>query len=190
MLQDADTWSYLRKHYLPTEYHTLFSIIDGHSQKFHKVPTFEDLKFEIRDTASRDKLLAIEALDVEADPSMLLQYLKNEYTQKEILYSLEKYIDSSISFEDAEESVSHLHQIVLDIEEKVELEQPQESMQRISLFPPDEELDKYLPLGLNTAFDDEFKFSPRDLILVGGRSGAGKSITCCNIANNVFESAK
>ena len=94
----------------------------------------------IRDTASRDKLLAIEAIDVEADPSMLLQYLKNEYTQKEILYSLEKYIDSSISFEDAEESVSHLHQIVLDIEEKVELEQPQESMQRISLFPPDEEL--------------------------------------------------
>ena len=114
----------------------------------------------------------------------------NYYTQKEILYSLEKYIDSSISFEDAEESVSHLHQIVLDIEEKVELEQPQESMQRISLFPPDEELDKYLPLGLNTAFDDEFKFSPRDLILVGGRRGAGKSITCCNIANNVFESGK
>ena len=190
MLQDADTWSYLRKHYLPTEYHTLFSIIDGHSQKFHKVPTFEDLKFEIRDTASRDKLLAIEALDVEADPSMLLQYLKNEYTQKEILYSLEKYIDSSISFEDAEESVSHLHQIVLDIEEKVELEQPQESMQRISLFPPDEELDKYLPLGLNTAFDEEFKFSPRDLILVGGRRGSGKSITCCNIANSVFESGK
>ena len=190
MLQDADTWSYLRKHYLPTEYHTLFSIIDGHSQKFHKVPTFEDLKFEIRDTASRDKLLAIEALDIEADPSMLLQYLKNEYTQKEILYSLEKYIDSSISFEDAEESVSHLHQIVLDIEEKVELEQPQESMQRISLFPPDEELDKYLPLGLNTAFDEEFKFSPRDLILVGGRRGSGKSITCCNIANSVFESGK
>ncbi len=190
MLQDADTWSYLRKHYLPTEYHTLFSIIDGHSQKFHKVPTFEDLKFEIRDTASRDKLLAIEALDIEADPSILLQYLKNEYTQKEILYSLEKYIDSSISFEDAEESVSHLHQIVLDIEEKVELEQPQESMQRISLFPPDEELDKYLPLGLNTAFDEEFKFSPRDLILVGGRRGSGKSITCCNIANSVFESGK
>ena len=121
---------------------------------------------------------------------MLLQYLKNEYTQKEILLSLEGYIDNSISFEDAEESVAHLHQIVLDIEDKVELEQPQESMQRISLFPDEDELDKYLPLGLNTAFDDEFKFSPRDLILVGGKRGAGKSITCANIANTVYENGK
>ena len=190
LLQDSDTWSYLRKAYLPSEYHVIFNIIDGHSQKFHAIPTFEDLKYEVRDSAAREKLLAIEALEVEADPAMLLQYLKNEYTQKEILLSLEKYIDNSISFEDAEESVSHLHQIVLDIEDKVELEQPQESMQRISLFPPDEELDKYLPLGLNTAFDDEFKFSPRDLILVGGKRGAGKSITCCNIANNVYENGK
>ena len=190
MLQDSDTWSYLRKHYLPNEYHTIFSIIDGHSQKYHTVPTFEDLKFEIRDSATQEKLLAIEALEVEADPSMLLQYLKNEYTQKEILYSLEKYIDHSISFEDAEESVSHLHQIVLDIEDKVELEQPQESMQRISLFPAEDELEKYLPLGMNSAFDEEFKFSPRDLILVGGRRGSGKSITCCNIANTVYESGK
>jgi hypothetical protein len=190
MLQDSDTWSYLRKHYLPNEYHTIFSIIDGHSQKYHSVPTFEDLKFEIRDSATQEKLLAIEAQEVEAEPSMLLQYLKNEYTQKEILYSLEQYIDHSISFEDAEESVSHLHQIVLDIEDKVELEQPQESMQRISLFPAEDELEKYLPLGMNSAFDEEFKFSPRDLILVGGRRGSGKSITCCNIANTVYESGK
>jgi len=190
VLQDSDTWSYLRKHYLPNEYHTIFSIIDGHSQKYHAVPTFEDLKFEVRDSATQEKLLAIEALEVEAEPSMLLQYLKNEYTQKEILASLEKYIDHSISFEDAEESVSHLHQIVLDIEDKVELEQPQESMQRISLFPAEDELEKYLPLGMNSAFDEEFKFSPRDLILVGGRRGSGKSITCCNIANTVYESGK
>ena len=189
-LQDADTWSYLRKHYLPNEYHTIFSIIDGHSQKYHSVPTFEELKYEIRDSATQEKLLAIESLEVEADASMLLQYLKNEFTQKEILSSLETYIDHSISFEDAEESVSHLHQIVLDIEEKVELEQPQESMQRISLFPAEEELDKYLPLGLNAAFDEEFKFSPRDLILVGGKRGSGKSITCCNIANTVYETGK
>ena len=63
-------------------------------------------------------------------------------------------------------------------------------MQRISLFPAEEELDKYLPLGLNAAFDEEFKFSPRDLILVGGKRGSGKSITCCNIANTVYETGK
>lgn len=189
-LQDFETWSLLRKHYLPSEYHRIFAVIEKHSKTYHKLPTFQDLTFEIRDGSTKEKLLAISALEVEADPAMLLQYLKNEYTQKEILNSLEDYIDNSLAFEDAKESVDHLHQIVMDIEEKVELEEPQESMQRIPLFEPDEEIGKYLPLGLNYEYDHEIKFSPRDLILVGGRRGAGKSITCANIANNVFQSGK
>ena len=63
---------------------------------------------------------------------MLLQYLKNEYTQQEILLSLQKYVDSSIAFESAEESLSHLHEIVLDVESRVDLEDPSESMQSIT----------------------------------------------------------
>ena len=188
--RDFESWSSVRKHYLPAAYHRLFSEIDKHCEKFHELPTFEDLKFELRDGATKELLFAVDAVEVDADAYMLLQYLKNEYTQKEILNSLEDYVDHSISFEDAEESVAHLHQIVLDIEEKVELQEPQESMQRIPLFEPDEELGKYLPLGLNTDNDYEISFSPRDLILVGGRRGAGKSITCSNIANNVYESGK
>ena len=189
-LQDFESWSSTRKHYLPSAYHRLFTEIDKHCEKFHRLPTLEDLKFEIRDTSTKELLFAIDAVDVEAEPYMLLQYLKNEYTQKEILNSLEDYVDNSISFEDAEESVNHLHQIVLDIEEKVELQEPQESMQRIPLFEPDDELGKYLPLGLNMDYDQEITFSPRDLILVGGRRGAGKSITCANIANSVYASGK
>ena len=95
--------------------------------------------------ATREKLYAVEAVEVDADPYMLLQYLKNEYTQKEILNSLEDYIENSVAFEDAQESVDHLHQIVLDIEDKVDLEEPQESMQRIELFEPEEDLEKYIP---------------------------------------------
>lgn len=189
-LQDSETWSLLRKQYLPSEYHRIFSVIEKHASNYHSLPTFEDLTFQIRDAGTKEKLLAISSLDVEADPAMLLQYLKNEYAQKEILNSLEDYIDNSLAFEDARESVDHLHQIILDIEEKVELEEPQESMQRIPLFEPDEEIGKYLPLGLNYEYDHEIKFSPKDLILVGGRRGAGKSITCANIANNVFQSGK
>jgi len=98
------------------------------------MPTIEDLKFEIRDSSTREKLFAVEAVEVDADAHMLLEYLKNEYTQKEILDSLEDYIDNSVAFENAQESVNHLHQIVLDVEDKVDLEDPQESMQRIELF--------------------------------------------------------
>ena len=189
-LGDFQTWSVTHKQYLPTEYHNLYKIIDKHSSDFHKMPTIEDLKFEIRDSSTREKLFAIEAVEVDADPSMLLQYLKNEYTQKEILDSLEDYVEHSVAFEDAQESVNHLHQIVLDIEQKVDLEDPQESMQRIRLFEPEEDLAKYVPLGLNEEYDHEIQFSPRDLVMVGGKRGAGKSVICANIANNVYKSGK
>ena len=190
VLQDFDTWSSVRRDYLPTEYHSLFSIIDKHTATYHSLPTFEELKFSIRDSKSLEKLYAIETVQVEADASMLLEYLKNEYTQKEILDSLETYIDNSVAFENAEESVTHLHQIVLDVEKKVDLQPPQESMQRISLFEEKESLENYLTLGLNSVFDSQIRFSPRDLVLIGGKRGSGKSLTCANIANSVYESGK
>ena len=190
MLQDFQTWSVTHKQYLPSEYHSLYKVIDKHCETFHKMPTIEDLKYEIRDSSTREKLFAVEAVEVDASPDMLLQYLKNEYTQKEILDSLEDYVENSVAFEDAQESVDHLHQIVMDIEDKVDLEDPQESMQRIELFEPEEDLARYIRLGLNREYDHEIQFSPRDLIMVGGRRGAGKSVICANIANNVYESGK
>jgi len=189
-LQDFETWSYVRKHYLPKEYHTIFSVVDKHCETYHKLPSLDELKLSTRDTNTLDKIYAIESVEVDTDPYILLQYLKNEFTQKEILSELDDYVENSISFEDAEESVQHLHDIIIRVEEKVELEEPQESMQRISLFEAEEELGKYLRLGLNTRYDDQIQFSPRDLILVGGRRGAGKSLTCANIANSVYESGK
>ena len=189
-LRDFETWTQTYKRYLPSEYHSLHNIIDKHCEKFHSMPSIEDLKLEIRDSNTREKLYAVEAVKVDVEPYMLLQYLKNEYTQKEILTSLEDYVENSVAFEDAQESVDHLHQIVLDIEDKVDLEEPQESMQRIELFEPEEDLERYIPLGLNEEYDLDIQFSPRDLVMVGGKRGAGKSVICANIANNVVESGK
>ena len=189
-LQDFETWSYLRQEYLPAEYHTLYTHIDKHCENFHEFPSFDDLNLGIRHAPTREKAAAIQSLEVDIDPTTLLEYLKNEFTQKEILNSLDNYLDNSVLFASAEESVQELHQIVLDVEDKVDLEAPQESMQRIELFEPEEEISKYLGLGLNEEYDYDIKFSPRDLVLVGGRRGAGKSLTCANIANNVFQSGR
>jgi len=189
-LQDFETWTSVRKHYLPPEYHSLFKVIDSHCEKFHSMPTMEDLKFEIRDSATKEKLFAIDAVEVEADAFMLLEYLKNEYAQTEIIDSLTDYVEKSMSFEDAEESVAHLHQIVLDVEDKVELEKPADSMQRIKLFEDEDSLGKYVALGLNSEYDQQIQFSPRDLVLIGGKRGAGKSLTCANIVNNTYANGK
>lgn len=189
--QDFETWNLLRKHYLTSEYHTLWNEIDKHCDKYHKMPSFDDLEFGLRDSSTRDKLIAIKnSEDVSSDANLLLDYLKNEFTQKEVLSALEKYIDQSVAFEDAEETIAHLHQIVMDIEDKVDLKDPQESMQYIDLWESDEDMRRYVALGLNSDYDYNIQFSPRDLILVGGRRGAGKSLTCANIANNIVASGK
>lgn len=184
---DFEIWSALREQYLPSEYHTLFKIITGHYDQFGTLPSFEDLKYEIRDLNTQEKLFAIEAVDTDADPSVLLEYLKNEYTQKEILKKLDTYIDHSVAFENAEETLSHLHQIVIDVENAVDLEDIQESMDRINLFETKEAYDKYLTLGMNHDFDLVHQYSPRDLILIGGRRGGAKSVSCANVAVNMFE---
>ena len=41
---DFDTWMNVRKHYLPSEYHSLFTVIDKHCENNHNLPTFEELK--------------------------------------------------------------------------------------------------------------------------------------------------
>jgi replicative DNA helicase len=188
--RDFECWGNLRKHYLPSEYHTLFNIIDKHCEKNHALPTFEELKFGIRDAQTRAKLYAVETIEVDVSAQLLLDYLKNEYTQREILGQLEIYVDSSIAFETAEESLASLHQIIIDVEQKVDIKDPSETMERITLFESDEELSKYITLGLNSDYDSEFKFSPIDFILIGGRRGAGKSITCANLVVNARNAGK
>ena len=188
--EDFESWGNLRVNYLSAEYQSLHKVMDTHIKNFRSLPTFDDLKLSIRDRKLQEKVFAIEAVEVDIDAWVLLEYLKNEYTQVEILDELDKFIDKTVAISSAEENVEAIQQIVLDIGEKVDLKAPEENMQTIPLFDSEKDLKKFLPLGLNDDYDQFLKFSPRDLILVGGRRGAGKSIACCNIAHNVYEQGK
>lgn len=188
--KDLDTWSKLKEHYLPGEYQPIFRILDKHIENYQDLPKFEDLRYEVRDRTLQEKIFAIESVEVEVDAWLLLDYLKNEYAQVEILDELDKYIDNTVAMASAEENIEQLQEIVLRVSDKVDVKPPEESMQSISLFEDDKELSRYLPLGLNSEYDSQIQFSPRDLVLVGGRRGAGKSLTCCNLAANVYASGR
>ena len=188
--EDFDTWGNLRENYLPAEYQALHRLISTHLKNFNLLPTFEDLKLSIRDRKLREKIFAIEAVDIDVDAWVLLEYLKNEYTQVEVLDELDKFIEKTVAISAAEENVEALQQIVLDIGDRVDLKPPEEDMGSINLFDSEKNLKKYLPLGLNDDYDQSMKFSPRDLVLVGGRRGAGKTLTCVNIAHNVYNQGR
>ena len=188
--KDLDTWAKLKEHYLPGEYQPIFHILDKHIDNYQDLPKFEDLSYEVRDRQLQEKISAIETVEVEVDAWLLLDYLKNEYAQVQILDELDNYIDKTVAMASAEENIEQLQEIVLRVSDKVDVKPPEESMQSISLFEDDKELARYLPLGLNSEYDSQIQFSPKDLVLVGGRRGAGKSLTCCNIASNVYENGR
>lgn len=189
--QDLDTWANLKRHYLPSEHWQVYDAIDKHVDQYHSLPTLEALKIGgVREESLLQKIYAIEAIQVDAEAFLLLDYLKNEYTQKETLFQLNKYVDDTIAFETAEETIQSLYGIIARIEEKVDLLDPEENMQRISLFESDEEIADYIPLGLNDEFDKNVRFKSSDYILMGGKRGSGKSITCSNLADSIYRRGK
>ena len=185
---DIDTWGDCLQHYFPSEYHSIYSAITRYVTDYGRLPSFDDLQLSIRDPSLRDKFSAIETVDlIEIEPNILLEYLKNEYTQVEIMSQLEKYLENSIAMESAKENIDSLQNIVLDLETKIELRDPEENMQKMQLFDSATDMERSISLGLNSEYDSFTKFSPTDMVLIGGRRGAGKSFTCSNIASNTFD---
>jgi hypothetical protein len=185
---DIETWSNCQKHYFPAEFASIWSYINKYVETHSIIPTFDDLRLSVRDATLRDRFFALEKVDeVDIDGATLLEYLKNEYTQIEIMNQLETYLADSIAMESAQENIESLQNIVLSVEEKVDLKDTSTNMRKMELFDPIEELEKNVPLGLNHDFDRIQTFGPSDLVLIGGKRGAGKSIACANIASSTYE---
>jgi len=185
---DSETWSRIRKHYLPVEYHPIYNVINSCFEDNSTIPSFEVLELSTRKNSLLDKIYALKAVDtVDIDNNQLLEYLKNEYTQEEIMTQISKYLSESIMMESAKENVAKLQDIILHVESKVDLKDPAEDMQRIELFASQEELAKAMCLGLNSNYDSQMMFAPTDYILMGGVRGSGKSLTSANVAVNAYE---
>ena len=117
--QDTETWGSLQQHYLPPEYQPLHRAVEKHFETYLSLPTFDDLKLALRDQTLKEKVYAIEALEVDSTPYQLLEYLKNEYTQVEILGEMDKYIDNSVAMASADENIEAVEDIVVKIRNKV-----------------------------------------------------------------------
>ena len=88
--------------------------MEKHVDNYQSLPTFEELTAGQRDQKVLEKLSAIESIEVEVDADMLLDYLKNEYTQTEILDELDTYVEKTITMASAEENIEQLQEIVLN----------------------------------------------------------------------------
>ena len=102
---DIETWSALKENYLSGDLQGIFRVINNHLDIYNSLPTFQELYASVRDEATVAKLYAVESVETEIEAWMLLEYLKNEYTQDEIFKELQKFIETSIGFQTAEENI-------------------------------------------------------------------------------------
>ncbi len=185
---DLEAWAKLRKDYLHTSLHTVYTIISKHCEKFNKLPTFEELNLEFREGGLRRSLDALKSVETEnIDIDVALDALVNEFTQNEVLKLLGAFLDKLVLM-DAEETKAALSDIVLKVDEKTYNEN-KIVIGSDFVFFEDPEVTKgsRFSLGFSNKFDAEVGVFREEYILIGGKRGSGKSVICSNIQVNQYE---
>lgn len=190
--RDLTIWSKLKLVYLDPAFSSLYSAIGKYYDNYSTIPSFDELELTLREGPALRTLATLKLADNdEISAEVALDALIDQYTQNETIKLLDKFIDK-LPVYDSSEIKENLAAAVLTLDEKTLTTEGVYNMADIMLFKSAEELARdRVHLGINNTFDSALAGVARqELILIGGRRGSGKSITCSNILVNQYESGK
>jgi len=188
--KNLDVWSKLKLAFLDPAYSSVYSLINKYYDKYSTIPSFDDLEATAREGLAQKTLATLRLIDdTDVNAEVALDALIDQYTQNQCINLLDKFIDK-LPVYDSTEIKENLASIVLTLDEKTLTTEGVYTMSDILLFiRPDELAKTRVHLGLNNTFDSVLGGAARqELILIGGKRGSGKSITCSNIMINQYES--
>lgn len=187
---DLDAYGKLKLVYLSPEYTSLYVAVKRHYTDYHKLPSFDELDVQIRDSSTRNILSSVRSINVdEIDLDVALDALVDQYTQNETIRLLDKFIDNLTTFDSAEVK-SELNNIILALDKHTHDTNNVYTMSDILVFKRPEEISRdHTYLGINNYFDSSIGgVALQELVLIGGKRGSGKSIVSSNIVCNQYES--
>ena len=187
--KNIDVWAKLKLAFLDPAYSSVYSLITKHYDKYSNIPSFDDLETTSREGLAQKTLATLKLIDeVDVSAEVALDALIDQYTQNQCIALLDKFIDK-LPLYDSTEVKESLSAIVLALDEKTLKTEGVFAMNEIMVFVRPEELAKNrIHLGLNNTFDSVLGGVARqELILIGGKRGSGKSITCSNLMINQYE---
>lgn len=188
--QNLDIWAKLKLVFLDPAYSSLYTVLSRHYDKYHSIPSFDELELTLRDGPAAKTLATLKLTEVpDVSAEVALDALLDQYTQNETIILLEKFVDKLPQY-DSEEIKTNLSTIALTIEEKTFTNEKVFTMDQMMLFQHQQDIDsKRVYLGLNNSFDALLGGAAlEELILIGGKRGSGKSITSSNIFVSQYES--
>lgn len=188
--RSLDIWSKLKLVFLDPAFSSLYSAIAKYYENYSNIPSFDELELTLREGPALRTLATVKLADnKDISAEVAVDALIDAYTQNETIKLLDKFIDK-LPVYDTEEIKENLSSIVLTLDEKTLTTEGVYSMNDIMLFKHDEDMlrDRIL-LGINNTFDSAIGGVARqELVLIGGKRGSGKSITCSNLLVNQYES--
>lgn len=187
--RSLDIWSKLKLVFLDAAFSSLYSAIARYYDNYSTIPSFDELELTLREGPALRTLATVKLADnPEISAEVALDALIDSYTQNETIKLLDKFIDK-LPIYDTEEIKENLSAIVLTLDEKTLTTEGVYNMADIMLFRNADELARErVHLGINNTFDSTLAGVARqELILIGGKRGSGKSITCSNIQVNQYE---
>lgn len=141
------------------------------------------IKFS-RNTNIQMALAALQNLDeLDIDFDMAIEALRDEYAQQEALSMISHDLLNDITSMTAEDIIDRLSALPLHLEEKVEASGSVYTAKDIQVFHEEDSLDmEMIYTGISNKWDSEFGGVGRqELVLLGGKTGSGKSVCCSNL---------
>jgi len=187
--KDLEVWAQLKLSFLDPAFSSLYAAISKFYDTHSTIPSFEELEVTLREGPALKTLATLKLAD---EPDILIEVamaaLLDQYTQNQTISLLDKFIDK-LAVYDSAEIKENLASIVLTLDERTMTTEGVYNMADIMLFKTAEEISRdRVFLGFSNSFDSELGGVARqELILLGGKRGAGKSIFCSNIMVNQYE---
>ncbi len=182
--KDLSAWSRLKLTFFDQAYTSVFTAINNYYNKYNQIPNFSEITLVIgRSQSLSSAISTLENLEIDEDidTDVAIDALIDSFTQNETLKLLDNFIDD-ITLMDSQEIKDSLAEIVTVLDEKTHSSDTVFSMNNIMLFNTD--IDKnhiMFPSGISNVIDSKLGGLYRqELILIGGKRGAGKSIVCAN----------
>jgi replicative DNA helicase len=190
--QSLDGWARVKKDFFEESYNSLYSSIHRFYQEYNRVPSFDQLDTVTRDIKTQKDLAALKLLEVpEIDLDLAIDALIDQYSQNETLKLLDSYVEK-ITVMDSLEVKESLSGIVMKLDEKTHTDEKVSDMGDLLIFQ-EATLEDHtcIPLGINNDFDSRVGGAYREeLIMIGGKRGAGKSLVSANMVANQYELGK
>ena len=189
--KDLDGWARLKTVFFDSSFTSTIAAINAFYDKEGSIPSFEELRLHgIRNSGLTSSINLLEALDVDdsIDVNLVIDALIDLYSQNQTLNLLDRFIDD-ISLMSCEEIKESLSRVVMELDEKTHTSETVLNMSDIMLFNSDENKEYIrFPSGVSNVIDAKLGGLYRqEVILIGGKRGAGKSIVCANFINAQYE---